>query len=169
MIFIHQTITTWALVLLSGGQVWANPLPTLESEDRIVEAQIAPNETRQIEPTTPGFDDAPPTQSHSTHRQERGQGSWYGAKFHGRRTAAGLRFNMFAITAAHRTLPLLSYVKVTMPETGAHIVVQITDRGPYAKKRIIDLSLGAAKALGLHAKGLAEVVVEPLDITSATP
>ena len=93
---------------------------------------------------------------------ERGWSSWYGKRFHGRKTASGERFDMNALTAAHRSLPLHTYVKVTVLETGAQVIARINDRGPYAKDRIIDLSQGAARALGLLQKGLAEVLVEPL-------
>jgi rare lipoprotein A len=87
----------------------------------------------------------------------KGIASWYGSKFHGKKTASGKRFNMYVLTAAHRTLPLLSYARVTNLVNNRSIVVQITDRGPYIKNRIIDLSYTAARTLGI--KGLAKVKV----------
>lgn len=76
-----------------------------------------------------------------------GMASWYGPGFHGRRTASGERFNQYAMTAAHKTLPLGSLVKVTNLDTERSIIVRINDRGPYRRGFIIDLSKGAAKAL----------------------
>ncbi|MEX3933440.1 septal ring lytic transglycosylase RlpA family protein [Paraburkholderia phymatum] len=82
-----------------------------------------------------------------------GDASWYASKFHGRRTANGERYNRLSMTAAHRTLPFGSYVRVTSLGTEKSVVVRINDRGPFVKGRIIDLSYAAAKALGLtHAR-----------------
>jgi rare lipoprotein A len=89
-----------------------------------------------------------------------GIASWYGADFHGRRTANGEVFDMNAISAAHPTLPMPSYARVTNLENGRSIVVRVNDRGPYAHDRVIDLSIGAAKALGTFGRGLARVRVE---------
>jgi peptidoglycan lytic transglycosylase len=91
-----------------------------------------------------------------------GRASWYGRFFHGRRTANGERFNMNALTAAHRTLPLGSYVRVTNPATNDSVVVRINDRGPYARGRIIDLSYAAARVLHLQRIGTARVQIAGL-------
>lgn len=80
---------------------------------------------------------------------EAGMASWYGPGFHGRRTASGERFDQYALTAAHPSLPFGSLVCVLSPKNGRSVVVRINDRGPFAKKRIIDLSKGAAQALGM--------------------
>lgn len=80
---------------------------------------------------------------------ETGIGSWYGPGFHGKKTASGSRFNQHELTAAHRTIPLGSLVKVTNLRTKKHTIVKITDRGPHIKNRIIDLSKGAAQAIGM--------------------
>jgi len=82
-----------------------------------------------------------------------GNASWYGARFAGRRTASGERFNPGGYTAAHRTLPFGSKVKVTSQRTGQSIVVRINDRGPFHGNRLIDLSEAAADAIGLKARG----------------
>lgn len=79
---------------------------------------------------------------------------------HGSRTANGERFNPNALTAAHRTLPFGTKVRVTHRKSGRSVVVRINDRGPFAKKRIIDVSRGAARALGMIRSGVARVVVE---------
>ncbi len=91
---------------------------------------------------------------------ETGIASWYGRKFHGRATANGEIFDMNAVSAAHRTLPLPSIVRVTNLKNGRSIVVRVNDRGPFVKSRIIDLSRRAAQVLGFRAKGLARVRVE---------
>jgi len=95
--------------------------------------------------------------------RQRGYASWYGPKFHGRLTANGERFNQFALTAAHKTLPLGSYVKVTNLENGRALVLLINDRGPFVRGRIIDLSRRAAEILGVIKKGTAPVIVERTD------
>ena len=84
-----------------------------------------------------------------------GQASWYGPGFHGRRTANGETFNTNALTAAHRTLPFGTRIRVTNPKTGRSIVVRVNDRGPYAHGRVIDLSRASAQAIGMD--GVAEV------------
>lgn len=95
-------------------------------------------------------------------RVYRGHASWYGPGFHGRRTASGERFNMNALTAAHKSLPLNSKVRVTNVRNGRSAIVRITDRGPFVHGRIIDLSRGAAQAVGMLSSGTAPVVVEVL-------
>ncbi len=96
-----------------------------------------------------------------------GVASWYGKKFVGRRTASGERYDMLALTAAHRTLPLASYVRVTNPANGKSVVVRINDRGPFRGRRIIDLSFAAATALDLQASGTGRVELEGLSETDA--
>ncbi len=93
---------------------------------------------------------------------ERGIASWYGKKFHGRRTSSGDPYDMYAMTAAHKRLPLPTYVKVTNLENGRSTVVRVNDRGPFHGGRIIDLSYAAAVKLGYQDKGTARVVVEAL-------
>jgi rare lipoprotein A len=84
---------------------------------------------------------------------QRGIASWYGQRFHGRRTASGERYDMHALTAAHPTLPFGTIVRVRSLVNGREVDVRINDRGPYIRKRIIDLSRGAAEALGLLEAG----------------
>ena len=94
---------------------------------------------------------------------EEGEASWYGRRFHGRRTASGERFDMTALTAAHPWLPFGTRVRVRHVETGAEVEVRINDRGPFRGARIIDLSRAAARALGLAAAGAARVRLWRLD------
>lgn len=91
-----------------------------------------------------------------------GPASWYGGKFHGRRTANGERFDMNEMTAAHRSLPFGTRVRVTNERNGRSVVVRINDRGPFVGNRIIDLSRGAAAAVGMVRTGVAPVRVEVL-------
>lgn len=92
----------------------------------------------------------------------KGQASWYGKKFHGKRMANGKRFDMRKLTAAHRTLPFGTKVRVTNLANGRKVIVTITDRGPYAKNRVIDVSKRAAKDLGFVKAGVTHVRVEVL-------
>lgn len=92
-----------------------------------------------------------------------GRASWYGPGFHGRRTASGERFQSGAMTAAHRTLPFGTRVRVTHVGTGRSVVVRINDRGPFHGGRIIDLAAGPAQILGLTAAGSAYVSLQPLE------
>ena len=89
-----------------------------------------------------------------------GVASWYGDDFHGRPTANGEKFNMYALSAAHPTLPLPSYARVTNLENNLSLVVRLNDRGPFHDERLIDLSVRAAKLLGFHDQGLTRVRVE---------
>jgi rare lipoprotein A len=98
-----------------------------------------------------------------------GKASYYGDRFHGRKTASGERFNQHAMTAASKELPLGTQVKVTNLETGKTIDVEVNDRGPYVKGRIIDLSKGAAAALDMHEDGVVPVKVEARPKDQPTP
>ncbi|MEO0141318.1 MAG: septal ring lytic transglycosylase RlpA family protein [candidate division WOR-3 bacterium] len=99
---------------------------------------------------------------------EVGIASWYGPKFHGKKTASGQVFDMYGKTAAHRTLPFGSVVRVTDLKTGRNTVVIINDRGPFVEGRIIDLSLGAAQEIGLDQAGLMKVKIEVLRLGKGT-
>jgi len=90
---------------------------------------------------------------------EKGIASWYGTKFHGRRTSSGEAYDMFAMTAAHKTLPLPTYVKVTNLDNNKQITVKVNDRGPFHEGRIIDLSYAAAIKLGIDKKGTGNVQI----------
>lgn len=98
--------------------------------------------------------------------QQTGEASWYASKFHGRRTANGERYDHLSMTAAHRTLPFGSYVRVTLLPTERSVVVRINDRGPFVKGRIIDLSYAAAKALGLTHARSRRVQIERVEKTA---
>lgn len=109
----------------------------------------------------------PPRADYQSGFTEVGLASWYGAQFQRKRTASGERFDMSRLTAAHRTLPLNSYVRVTNLATGRSVVVRINDRGPYVSERVIDLSAEAARALGMKDEGLARVRIKLLSASEA--
>ena len=103
--------------------------------------------------------------------KERGIASWYGRMFHGRKTASGEVYDMFAMTAAHKTLPIPSYARVTNVKTGQSVVVRVNDRGPFHADRVIDLSYAAAARIGIASAGSGLVDVErvfaPTDIVAS--
>lgn len=92
-----------------------------------------------------------------------GTASWYGTKFHSRLTSSGEPYNMLAMTAAHKTLPLPTYVEVTNLKNNRHVIVKVNDRGPFVGNRLIDLSYVAAKKLGMYGHGTTRVRVRALD------
>lgn len=100
---------------------------------------------------------------------EEGVASWYGRKFHGFHTANGETYDMFAMTAAHKTLPLPSFVKVTNIENGKSAIVRVNDRGPFHDDRIIDLSYAAAYKLGYYNHGTAKVKLEAITLDHSVP
>lgn len=98
--------------------------------------------------------------------QERGIASWYGSKFHGRKTSSGEVYDMYGITAAHKSLPLPTFVRVTNLESGESLIVKVNDRGPFHADRVIDLSYGAAARLGVLEKGTAPVEVTAITVNT---
>jgi len=115
-------------------------------------------------PTTPALVEATPAKPGKkvgkTLGRKMGRASWYGPRFHGKKTAAGERFNQHHLTAAHRRLPLGTQVEVTNLKNGRKVRVRINDRGPYVKGRVIDLSRAAAQRLGMLASGTTPVRIE---------
>ncbi|MBP3228636.1 MAG: septal ring lytic transglycosylase RlpA family protein [Bacteroidaceae bacterium] len=98
-----------------------------------------------------------------------GQASYYAGKFHGRRTSSGAIYHKDSLTCAHRTLPFGTMLRVRNTSNGREVVVRVTDRGPFARGRIVDLSLGAARQLGMVAAGVTGVEVEVLSRPGSTP
>lgn len=135
-----------------------NPPPNLEAIPDAIPKTEPPHRfaNRPYEvfgaPYTPDTSDKP--------FKQQGLASWYGRKFHGKKTASGERYNMYGMTAAHRTLPIPSYVRVTNPKNGRSVIVRINDRGPFHPNRIIDLSYTAASKLGFIKAGSSMVRVE---------
>lgn len=100
--------------------------------------------------------------------QEKGIASWYGKKFHGRKTSSGETYDMYVATAAHKTLPLPTYAEVKNLDNGRKLIVKINDRGPFHSGRIIDLSYGAAVLLGVTQTGTARVEVKSINFDKKT-
>ena len=172
----------WALALCSvgliGGCMVLGPTPT---EEEIGDGPPAPSEipydlgslpdpVPSVEPPSrygnpPSYDvygtTYYPIKSAAGYRAE-GNASWYGTKFHGRRTSSGETYDMFKLTAAHRTLPIPTYVRVTNLENGRQTLVRVNDRGPFHDDRVLDLSYAAAVKLGFSDRGTARVRVEAL-------
>ena len=97
-----------------------------------------------------------------------GVASWYGKRYHGKKTSSGEVYDMYSMSAAHPTLPLPSYVKVTNPANGRYVIVRVNDRGPFKNDRVIDLSYAAAYKLRFSAQGSTLVEVEAIDSSTAT-
>ena len=134
----------------------STPLEPATSAAMIELVPLAP--TTEVTAPAPVVSEEPAAPSAPQETQiGRGSASYYAAKFHGRRTASGEMFDNRAMTAAHRTLPFGSLVRVTNPANGASVVVRITDRGPFTRGRMIDVSRAAAEELGLIARGHAPV------------
>lgn len=103
------------------------------------------------------------TMRNGNHYDQVGTASWYGTKFHAHKTSSGEQYNMLGMTAAHKTLPLPTYVEVTNLANNRKVIVKVNDRGPFATNRIIDLSYVAAKKLGMLAHGTARVRVKSIN------
>ncbi|QTN27635.1 septal ring lytic transglycosylase RlpA family protein [Rhodoferax sp. AJA081-3] len=173
-------MTTRSFKLLVGLSVailvgCATPLPTPEPPPAsrapapLVDTPPAAS-TAPVQPITPEASDTTvlpddPTQTPlvaDVPWKQRGLASWYGKRFNGRRTASGERFSAGGFTAAHRTLPIPSYVRVRRVANGDEVIVRINDRGPFHRGRVLDLSYAAANKLGMVAVGSAEVEMELL-------
>ena len=133
-----------AVLFVAISSYFSNPISSAEASRRHTSHVSKAHKSRQ--------------HSNSSHHST---ASWYGAQFHGKKTANGERFNMYAMTAAHKTLPLSSYAEVTNLKNHRSVIVRINDRGPYHGKRALDLSYAAAKELGIS--GIGSVHIKPLD------
>lgn len=129
---------------------------TLDAEPKVEPYSISGNRPYVVfgKTYTPVIDDRPFSQ--------RGTGSWYGKKFHGQRTSSGELYDMYKMTAAHPTLPIPSYARITNISNGKQVIVKVNDRGPFHSSRIVDLSYTAALKLGYLGKGSSELLLERL-------
>jgi len=138
---------------------------------RDVDVSLIPDAVPRYEPITAAGNKSPYQVFGRTYHvmpssrgyREQGGASWYGTKFHGRKTSNGETYDMYGMTAAHRSLPIPSYVQVTNLDNGRKVIVRINDRGPFHGDRIIDLSYVAAKKLGYHKEGVSRVEVVAID------
>ncbi len=105
----------------------------------------------------------------STGEVQRGMASWYGEEFHGRPTASGETYDMYELSAAHRELPLGTMIEVKNLDNGRHVKLRVNDRGPFVRGRVLDLSYGAAKKLGMVEAGLAKVEIRVVEVGKGTP
>ena len=156
-----------ALLVLSVSTVLSacasSPREPQTGMDR--EAIITPERTRAGNP--PEYEIAGEryyVKDSSDDYRERGEASWYGEKFHGRSTANGETYDMYGLSAAHKTLPIPTWVEVTRLDNGQRIIVRVNDRGPFVDGRIIDLSYGAARELDMIEDGTARVEVRALGV-----
>jgi rare lipoprotein A len=134
------------------------------------ESVITPERTRAGNPPVyEVFGETYYTRNDSVDYRERGVASWYGKDFHGRSTANGETYDMHALTAAHKTLPIPTWVEVTNLANGRRVIVKINDRGPFVAGRIIDLSYAAASELEMVRAGTADVEVRALGVPVGTP
>ena len=151
----------------TGGKYYKDDGPPSEHRD----LSLIPDAVPKVEPKSRGgnpksyvvFGKRYYVMNSSRGYVERGIASWYGKKFHGRRTSNGEIYDMYAMTAAHKTLPIPTYVEVTNIRTGNSIIVRVNDRGPFHQGRIIDLSYAAAQKLGTAGKGTGLVEVRAID------
>jgi rare lipoprotein A len=129
-----------------------NAVPKPEPKSRIGNPKkyTVFNKTYNVLPSSKGF-------------KQKGVASWYGKKFHGYHTSNGEVYDMYGMSAAHKTLPLPTYVKVTNLDNGKHVIVKVNDRGPFHEDRIIDLSYAAASKLGILASGTANVEISSVE------
>ncbi len=150
-----------------GGKYYKDDGPPADYRDNHIKADAVP----KVEPKSRGgnpksyviFGKRYYVMQDSKGYVDRGIASWYGKKFHGRKTSNGETYDMYAMTAAHKTLPIPTYVEVENLKTGKTIVVRVNDRGPFHEGRIIDLSYAAAQKLGTAAGGTGLVEVRAID------
>jgi len=159
-------ILVWALTVSGCAAPKLKPMHTLEPE-RPASAEARPAPTLAEIPYGVKGETHFPIQKTSEFQQE-GLASWYGKKFHGRLTANQEVYNMNALTAAHKTLPFNTRVKVVNLDNGREVVVRINDRGPFVKDRIIDLSYQAGQELGILKQGMARVRLSIANAPSAS-
>lgn len=169
-----------SIALLAG----CSSAPVTNSGDGFPEANVVPRDIAAVPDATPVAEPRskygnPPDYevfgekyfvlNSASGYKERGRASWYGTKFNHQRTSSGEQYDMFGMTAAHKTLPLPTYVRVTRLSNNKSVVVKVNDRGPFHQGRIIDLSYAAAVRLDLLKDGSADVVVEALDPSAPAP
>jgi len=149
---MRQLLTYMMTIVLLVATMEAATPASSESQPKIENMKATSIETGPTTPRLPYKPNLRPAKPYAI-----GKASWYGRQFHGRTTASGEPFDMFTLTAAHRTLPLGAWVKVTNVRNSKSVIVRINDRGPVPQSRIIDLSFEAATLLDLRARGVDKV------------
>lgn len=163
----------WVAILMVWLLLVSCSSPTIRdgAPDRDIDVSLIPDAVPKVEPITSAGNKSPYVVFGRTYHvlpesrgyQQRGGASWYGTKFHGRKTSNGETYDMYAMTGAHKSLPIPSYVQVTNLKNGRKVIVRINDRGPFHSSRIIDLSYVAAKKLGYDQHGTSDVEVVAID------
>jgi rare lipoprotein A len=150
------------VTLFSGAIMITRTMPPsrLRARLALVLALFVLASCAQVNPPHDGTREAPSNCTQARHYQEVGTASWYGREHHGRRTASGQTFNMHGLTAAHRTLPFGSRIRVTNVGNGRSVVLTVNDRGPFIKGRFLDVSYRAARDLNFVRAGITRVKVE---------
>ena len=176
--FFYAALVVLLVVLLVGGCV-REKKTDVESADGPSSQKITAADVHdavpQNEPRARYGNHSPYTVLGKTYKvlpssegyHERGIASWYGSKFHGRRTSSGELYDMHLATAAHKSLPLPTYAEVTNLDNGRRMIVKINDRGPFHEERIIDLSYAAAIKLGVDQTGTARIDVRAIDVKTS--
>ena len=149
--------------------------PQKDGPGTAVDTKIIVNAVPRVEPITKAGNKSPYSVFGKTYfvlpssqdYREQGVASWYGKKFHGRKTSNGEVYDMYAMTAAHKTLPIPTYARVTNLENKRSVIVRINDRGPFHGPRLIDLSYVAALKLGYADQGTADVLIETIDLSGS--
>ena len=168
----HLRRLTIALALMTVGACsTATKMVEKDGAGKRINTTVIPNATPKSEPITIAGNKSPYEVFGKTYwvlptgkgYKETGIASWYGRKFHGRLTSNGEVYNMYGMTAAHKSLPIPSYARVTNTDNGRSIVVRINDRGPFHDERVIDLSFVGAMKLGFADQGTTTVLVETID------
>lgn len=168
-------LTGFGVLAACSAVRWDEPPPPVVTEQRSDRgaAQLPGGDMRRTRRGNPPFYEVfgvrYQVMNSSEGYRERGIASWYGKKFHGRDTSSGERYDMYQMTAAHKTLPLPTNVRVTNLKNGRAIIVRVNDRGPFVKGRIIDLSYAAAQELDIVTSGTALVEVEALSTSYTGP
>jgi rare lipoprotein A len=151
----HRTVAIALIAFISSGPAYAVPL-----DDPATEAAPQSERVADLEATVADLEN--PILHDSFESYGQGEASYYGAELAGNRTASGERFDPGALTAAHRSLPLGTKLRVTNMANGMSVIVRVNDRGPFARSRIIDVSLAAARQIQMVRSGRAQVRLEIL-------
>lgn len=167
--FDAMRLVVLVLILITGC---AGPVEVADTTPPPIDPAAVPDAVPSPDPILAAGNKSPYTVNGVTYSvlpsaagyAEEGIASWYGLKFHGRKTSNGERFSVYGPTAAHKTLPIPSYVRVTNLDNNRSMVVRVNDRGPFHSDRIIDLSYGAALKLGYAQQGTARVRVEAIPV-----
>lgn len=175
---VHRVVVMAAVAVLIGACTTAPPEPG-DSGPQQAPPGLAniPDPVPRIEPRSAYGNKTPYSVLGKTYYvmpdaasyKEYGKASWYGTKFQGRATSSGERYDMYKLTAAHRSLPIPSYVRVTNLDNHKSAILRVNDRGPFHSERLIDLSYAGAVKLGFADEGTARVVVEVVDGTDQFP